>query len=127
VNEGSITDAAIDSSYARIIRLKQKYLNVTDVEDEKDKHNIPNDFKLSNYPNPFNPTTTITFNLPARNHTTLRIYNTLGELVTEVVNKEMPAGSYEFKFNAGNLSSGVYIYHLKSGNHVLTEKMMLVR
>lgn len=127
VIEGSIAEETIDSSYASIMKLKQKYLNITDLNNEKDKLNIPGEFKLSNYPNPFNPTTTITFNLPARNHTILKVYNTLGELVTELVNEELSAGRYEFKFNAGNLSSGVYIYHLRSGNHNLTEKMMLVR
>ncbi len=89
---------------------------------------VPNKFYLSqNYPNPFNPETRIDFTLPEKQLVSLRIYNTLGELVGELVNEEKPAGSYSVKLNAIGLSSGIYFYKLQAGDFVETKKMVLMK
>ncbi len=84
-----------------------------------------------NYPNPFNPATTIRFSVPNERGKTanvnLSVYNILGQRVTELVNKALPSGNYEVKFNASGLSSGVYYYRLRSGNFVETKKMILLK
>ena len=80
-----------------------------------------------NYPNPFNPETKIEFTLPEKQLISLRIYNTLGEFVRELVNEEREAGSYSVIFDASNLSSGIYIYSLVTQNFVLDKKMTLLK
>jgi hypothetical protein len=89
---------------------------------------LPTKYELSNnYPNPFNPGTIISFNLPMSSHVRLEIYNILGQKVAELVNKQMDAGSYNITFNAGNLSSGVYLYRLEANNFTSTKKMILTK
>jgi hypothetical protein len=88
----------------------------------------PNDFDLSqNYPNPFNPSTTITYDLPARSHVRLRIFNVLGQEVATLVDGNVEAGGHQVQWNAGRLASGVYLYQLKTGGHVETKKMVVLR
>lgn len=81
----------------------------------------------SNYPNPFNPTTQITYKLsePAQVH--LTVYDMLGRRVAELVNGPVEAGSHTAAFDGSRLASGVYMYRLQSGGQVLTGKMMLVK
>ncbi|HKI47521.1 MAG TPA: T9SS type A sorting domain-containing protein [Balneolales bacterium] len=108
-------------------------LNITFVRASKtaigDLHNgNPHKIKLSqNYPNPFNPTTNIQYTLPKGEHVTLKVYNTLGQLVSTLMNKTQAAGSYTLNFKANNLPSGMYIYRLKAGNYTETKKMMLIK
>ncbi len=98
---------------------------VTGLESGKE---VPSDFSLEqNYPNPFNPTTTINFNVPTGQHVKIDIYNAIGELVTELVNKEYSAGSHSVEFNAANLPSGVYIYRMEAQSFTATHKMMLMK
>jgi hypothetical protein len=89
---------------------------------------IPNHYSLSqNYPNPFNPETRIDFTLPEKQKVVVRIYNMLGELVREIVNKEIEAGSYSIRFNSTGLASGVYVYRLETSSYVASRKMMLLK
>ncbi|HPN38866.1 MAG TPA: T9SS type A sorting domain-containing protein, partial [Melioribacteraceae bacterium] len=89
---------------------------------------LPQQFSLEqNYPNPFNPTTTIKFALPTAGNVKLIVFNTLGQVVNQLVNEKMDAGYYSFDFNASNLSSGVYYYRLETDNYVSVKKMMLIK
>ena len=89
---------------------------------------IASAFKLDqNYPNPFNPTTQIRYTIGESVHTNLTVYDALGRQVATLVNETMPAGNHSVMFNAENLSSGVYIYILRAGDVMLTQKMMLVK
>lgn len=99
-------------------RINNKSINVTDYE------------LSQNYPNPFNPTTKIRFSIPTRSMTNLSVYNILGQKVATLVNSVKPAGIYEVDFSAssgGGLSSGIYIYILKSQNNFITKKMTLIK
>jgi Secretion system C-terminal sorting domain len=90
--------------------------------------NLPKDFHLKqNYPNPFNPTTTIDFAVPQSGFYTLKIYNTLGQEIAELVNGQLQAGSYSRSFEASRLASGLYIYTLKGNNVTISKKMILLR
>ena len=80
-----------------------------------------------NYPNPFNPSTAIAYNLPVGGHVTLSVLNLLGEEVMLLVDQNQNAGEHQINFNASQLTSGMYLYRLSSGNFSVTKKMMLVR
>ena len=88
----------------------------------------PSNFMLyNNYPNPFNPTTTIKYSIPEASFTSIKIYNELGKEVSTLVNETKSAGTYEVEFNASNLSSGVYYYKLQAGSFTETKKMILAK
>lgn len=86
-----------------------------------------NDYNLEAYPNPFNPTTTISFSLPETGYTSLKVYDLLGNEVADLVNEVKDAGSYELQFDGSNLASGMYIYQLQAGSFTQTKKMILLR
>lgn len=99
---------------------------VTDVKIEQGY--IPDAFSLEqNFPNPFNPSTKITFSITQYGLTKLAIYNLLGEKIITLVNQELNAGRHSVDFDASNLSSGVYFYRLESGNNISTMKMVLLK
>lgn len=98
----------------------------TDIEPQESS--IPIKFELSqNYPNPFNPSTKISYSIPKSGYTVLTVYNTLGEQIVELINKDLTPGYYTVEFNAEKLPSGVYIYLLKSDSNILSKKMILVK
>ncbi len=81
----------------------------------------------SNYPNPFNPSTKIEFQIPKSSIVNLTVYNSLGEEVAILVNQRLSKGRYTFEFNARDLPSGVYFYVLRAGNFGSTKKMILLK
>ena len=88
----------------------------------------PKVFALAqNYPNPFNPTTKINYSVPFDSKVTISIYSVTGELVKELVNDFVAAGSYSVDFNGSDLASGMYIYRMVAGDFVQTQKMMLMK
>ncbi|MBS1493369.1 MAG: YHYH protein [Bacteroidetes bacterium] len=80
-----------------------------------------------NYPNPFNPETNIKFDISKSDFVSLKVYDMQGREVANLVNEKMGTGSYSVKFNAANLSSGVYYYSLRTSGSVITNKMLLVK
>ena len=101
---------------------------ITSVEDHK-KNTI--NFQLfPNYPNPFNPETTIKYSIPSSNKNvlvTLKIYDILGKRIKTLVNIEQSSGIYEIKFNGAGLASGVYLYKLNAGNSSDSKKFILMK
>ena len=90
--------------------------------------NIPNTFQLDqNYPNPFNPTTNIRYSVRGRQFVSLKVYDVLGNQVATLVDEEKSPGIYAVEFNAENLSSGIYFYHLKAGTFSESRKMILLK
>ena len=88
----------------------------------------PTEFALSqNYPNPFNPSTTIEFALPQMSEVNIAVYDVLGRKVAELVNGNFNAGYHKVRFNASNLTSGVYFYSIKAGDFVSVKKLMLLK
>ncbi|MDP3581756.1 MAG: T9SS type A sorting domain-containing protein, partial [Ignavibacteria bacterium] len=103
---------------------KFKTLTSSGIADESK----PTSYVLNqNYPNPFNPTTKISFSIPENGFTVLKIYNMLGQQVDELISKDLNVGNYSVEFNASKLPSGVYIYVLQSGSHIISRKMMLIK
>ncbi|MBK8944156.1 MAG: lamin tail domain-containing protein [Ignavibacteriae bacterium] len=119
--------------------------NITDIDDEK---KLSTTFSLSqNYPNPFNPTTTIEYSIPQSvmlnsfqhlnnseipnqvrdDNVKLIVYDILGREVATLVNQKQKPGNYKIDFDANQLSSGIYLYQLKSGTFIQTKKMIVLK
>jgi serine protease AprX len=89
---------------------------------------IPSEFKLyNNFPNPFNPSTRIKFDLPQNSYVKLVVYDIQGREAAVLVNSDMKAASYEVDFNAVNLSSGVYFYKIETSSFTDVKRMLLVK
>lgn len=100
-------------------------LVAVDIDDE---YEIPLEYYLyQNYPNPFNPETKIKYSIAASGKVILKIYDILGREVSTLVNEEKALGSYEVKYDARDLSSGIYFFRLTSGSFVETKKMVLLK
>jgi Peptidase family M28/Secretion system C-terminal sorting domain len=80
-----------------------------------------------NYPNPFNPTTQIQYSIEKDGYVNLTVYNSLGQKVASLVNRNIKAGNYHATFDASDLASGVYYYRLESGSNVMVKKMMILK
>jgi len=125
----SFTDKSITTSYS--YRLKQvdfdgtyTYSNIVEVS----ANQLPTTFALGqNFPNPFNPSTSISYSLPQAGVVTLAIFNALGQKVKEVVNSYQEAGNYTVSLNASDLSSGNYIYNVSVNGQSINKKMLLLK
>ena len=115
------SDAAwADTSMNHMVTVKV----ATGIEDEV----VETKYSLNqNYPNPFNPSTSISFNLTKQEHASLIVYDALGNRVATIVNKVLPAGLNTFNFDASGLSSGAYIYQLKTESFMQARKMLLLK
>ncbi len=90
--------------------------------------NVPNEYKLEqNFPNPFNPATSISYSIPKNSFVTLKVFNMLGKEVAGLVEEYKAAGTYNFDFDGRQLPSGVYFYKLQAGEFSSTKKMMLTK
>jgi hypothetical protein len=120
---GSTLYAGTDTS-----GLWQRPLGEIITEVEKQTGRIPSRFIMNdNYPNPCNPSTTISFTLPSRSFVTLKIFDVLGTEVATIVSEEMMPGNYSKQWNAGNIASGVYFYRLQAGTYSETKKLLLLK
>ena len=129
-NNYSYSDIGLNSgSYS--YRLKQKdfngnfeYFNLS----QEVSIGIPDKHKLSqNFPNPFNPVTSILYKLPKQEYVSLKVFDALGQEVSTLVNEGQPAGTYSVDWNAEALSSGIYFYTIQAGDFVETRRMILLK
>ena len=110
-------------------RLKQidkdgafKYSNAVEVAAVILKYDL-----AQNYPNPYNPTTLITYSIPASSNVIVTVYNILGELIKTLVNENQEAGIYKVNLDAKGLGNGIYFYKIQAGNFAATKKMLLLK
>jgi hypothetical protein len=107
--------------------VKENYLGITSVSDIY-SHTSPYSFALKqNYPNPFNPVTVICYQLAIQSVVSLKIFDLLGRELATLIEKEQNSGSYEVTFDAGNLSSGVYLYRIQAGTFIEQKKLTLMK
>ncbi|MFZ0454342.1 MAG: T9SS type A sorting domain-containing protein, partial [Ignavibacteriaceae bacterium] len=95
---------------------------------ENNDNAVVKEFRLyNNYPNPFNPTTNIKYDLPKETFVTIRVYDILGREVATLVNEKQSSGRYIIKFDASDFASGMYICRIKAGSFIKSHKMMLLK
>jgi hypothetical protein len=117
-----------DLSYADVSRWTYTWLGdrmtpITGVEET-----LPFSYSLEqNYPNPFNPVTQIKYSISKAGHVSVKVFDILGRMVIELVNKQQEPGSYNVDFNASNLASGIYFYRIESGSFINVKKMVLIK
>ena len=98
------------------------------IDDENNTDEIKYEYSLSdNYPNPFNPSTKITYTIKAKGFVTLRVFDILGREVTVLVNGSKDVGKHSVQFDASKLTSGIYIYKLQAGEFTSSKKMILTK
>jgi hypothetical protein len=122
-------NAAYAAAHAsELYKVMTAYYTAGGITAVKAKASVATAFELSqNFPNPFNPSTVISYQLPANTLVTLKVYDELGRLVKTLVNENQNAGAHSVTFNASNLASGVYFYRLTAGSFVETKKLMLLK
>ena len=99
-----------------------------DIVNVEKTEELPTEFSLSqNFPNPFNPSTTIEFTVPSNSDITITLYDVLGNAVDEIVKGNFNQGKYRVNFNASHLSSGVYLYKLIADDFVGMQKLMIMK
>lgn len=117
---------------AKSVKLFYNYYNTSFTSLKSFEEPIPEYYKLSqNYPNPFNPSTEIEFEIPMKGFVSLKIFNILGEEITDLINNELDTGSYSIPFNSNingiKLPSGIYFYTLSVREYSKTKKMVLLK
>jgi len=123
--------AKIDSVYTIVFEIYSD--NDLLAEKQIDIHiNAPEKFEvLNNYPNPFNPVTTISYRLPIKSSVKIDIYNVSGQKIETLLDKSLEAGVHDIEWNAANMSSGVYFYRIKINNEkgmqTAVKRMMLIK
>jgi hypothetical protein len=94
----------------------------------KDKITVPLAYSLlQNFPNPFNPSTTIKYSLAKEGNVNLTVYNSIGSKVATIVEGYKPAGNYSVQFNGSKFASGIYLYRLESGNYSAAKKFVILK
>jgi hypothetical protein len=140
-----LTDEEWKAQYAGIVATRPSWANlflanqsgkilekgqtlITEVQSDQAGPSIPKSVMLAqNFPNPFNPVTTIRFEIPQLSDVSLKVFDMLGREVMTLVNQEVPAGVYHVRFDGSKLPSGVYFYRLQSGQFVETRKLVLTK
>lgn len=123
ISEGKITEQRIDESYNRIILKKSLLTEIKNIAGNI----IPDDFEISNYPNPFNSSTQINLRISRAGFVSMKLYNIIGEEIKEIVHEYMEEGVHKFLFNGNELSSGVYLLRMNIGENFLSHKIILMK
>ncbi|MGE5352194.1 MAG: T9SS type A sorting domain-containing protein [Acidobacteriota bacterium] len=130
----SICIAGINRPVRPVVDSPYVYLHQTTFEEnssivnvEKENSSVVKSYSLSAYPNPFNPVTTLEFNMPFAGHVELKIYDALGKEVAILVNEVKKEGSYKVQFNASQLPSGIYLCRMNAGKYSETKKIVLLK
>jgi hypothetical protein len=127
VNDGN-TSFTLAPGEFRIYTTKEFETPDLSVSNEVTELNAPTSFKLyNNYPNPFNPSTQIKFDVAKAGNVKLEVYDILGRKVATLVDGRQAVGTFEVTFDASSLSSGVYFTRLTAGNNVQIQKMTLLK
>ena len=136
LNETTDIPSGAKTVVVQVRDLKGDFIGILDSADvvqlltsvEKKTGTLPLEYRLeSNYPNPFNPSTVISYQLPVNSIVSLRVYDVLGREIETLVNDRKNAGIHSVTFQGGNLPSGVYFYQLRAGSFVQTKKLLLLK
>jgi len=107
---------------------KIDYVDTTNLPDIVESEIVPDQLSISqNFPNPFNPETTIIFGLPQQEHISLKVFDILGREVHTLLDEVKDKGTYRIRFNSFGLASGIYIYRISTNNSSISRKMIILR
>ena len=125
----AVGDSSLAQMQENADAAKAKWMQIRSGLSVQDENAAPAQFALlENYPNPFNPNTTIVYSLPSSGNVTLKIFDVLGKEITTLINNEhRNAGTYSFQFDASNLPSGIYFTRLQTDRNVTVKKMLLMK
>lgn len=128
VYEGEIVVSVSDYYGTQsVVKTRVTVLPGRKVVSEESSSDLPTSFALGNYPNPFNPSTTIRFEMNERGRASLEVFDVSGRRVQVLHEGDLSQGVHEFRFNADNLPSGTYLYRLTTPTATKTETMTLVK
>lgn len=128
VEEGVIDEATIDKSYERIMDLKERRMATgTQSDPLAFQDELPNSIDISNYPNPFNPSTTISIALDGASDVQVRVFNSIGQQVQTLAQTRLSSGVHNFRFDGSNLASGMYLVVVQTPETRKVHKMMLLK
>lgn len=127
----TITATNLNDYQARVKELESQYSFMQEIETNSVTQ-LSNELISSNYPNPFNPTTTISYDLPSDENVVISIFNLKGQKVKQLQNEVITAGHHKIVWDGRNdsgnkISSGIYFYKIKAGNYTSTKKMVLMK
>ncbi|MFN0156887.1 MAG: FG-GAP-like repeat-containing protein [Bacteroidota bacterium] len=133
-NDGDLDIISIGWNNAAVLLYENRAItsnsafHPTSTNSPNEQGEIPTEFSLSqNFPNPFNPSTTIHYALPQPTNVRLTIYNTLGEQVATLINRMQPVGRYSAVWDATGVASGVYVYRLEAGAFIANKLMIVLK
>jgi hypothetical protein len=132
LTEGSLAGLNLGSFDGYVVALKSNDLSFTQIQTSVQQKDIaPNrlgQFSLhQNYPNPFNPVTTIVFDLKQKDHVSINVFNTSGQQVAQLFNRDTPPGRHKVSFDAHHLPGGVYFCRMQSPGNMQTIKLLLLK
>lgn len=118
-----------DDTWAQLVELEVLFDSKDGfMAEEQEIAAVPEEFALeNNYPNPFNPTTTISYQLPEDSHVSIAVYNMMGQQVATLVNSQVNAGYHTVTWEAGNFPTGIYLYRIEAGDFKETKRMILLK
>ena len=124
---GGVLTGAFGGENIKVVSDFPDGINLIPTSSESEEISIPSDFTLDqNYPNPFNPSTNISYTIARPSEVSIRIYNSIGALVSSINEGSKAPGNYTTTFNASSLATGMYIYTLSVDNQVVSSKKMLL-
>ncbi len=123
ISEGKITEERINESYNRIMMKKSLLTGIKNIAENI----IPQGFEITNFPNPFNSSTQINVKIAKAGFVSVKIYNIIGEEISEIINEFMEPGIHKLSFNGNELSSGVYLLIMRTEENLLLHKMVLLK
>jgi hypothetical protein len=126
---GGVVTGAFGGENIKVVSDFPDGINLIPTSSENEEISIPTEFVLEqNYPNPFNPSTNISYSIARPSEVSIRIYNSIGALVSSINEGSRAPGNYTVTFNASNLATGMYIYTLSADNQIVsTKKMLLIK
>ena len=123
--DNSLVPALLDEQIWQ--RLNAVITPATHAKEERTVTDRDGYFLSQNFPNPFNPATTIIFSVPQRSHVTVQIFNTLGQQVDELLSRDVDAGEHSVRWDASRFTGGIYFYRIRSGRFIETKKILLLK
>ena len=122
-----LTQEGVVNNKDDVVEAAIKWINGTS-SIEENNNELVLDYNLSNnYPNPFNPLTTISYSIPKKGFVSLKVYDVLGNEIVTIIHENKQAGKYKVEFEANEITSGIYFYQLKSGDYIETKKMIFLK